>query len=78
MAADQAAFMATVKPLSLASQLPQGSRYQQEMSMHGISQSAVWLKEPSSAVGVIIVTSAALPRQPPVQQWINRWKISWR
>lgn len=29
--------------------------------MHGISQSAVWLKEPSTNAGVIIVTSAALP-----------------
>ncbi|HEF4759618.1 TPA: transketolase [Pseudomonas putida] len=29
--------------------------------MHAISQSAVWLKEPSANAGVIIVTSAVLP-----------------
>ncbi|WP_062378685.1 hypothetical protein [Pseudomonas abietaniphila] len=30
--------------------------------MHAISQSAVWIKEPSADVGVVIVTSAALPQ----------------
>ncbi|SDH51716.1 hypothetical protein SAMN05216588_105107 [Pseudomonas flavescens] len=29
--------------------------------MHAISQSAVWIKEPSADVGVVIITSAALP-----------------
>ncbi|BBH31255.1 transketolase [Pseudomonas sp. St290] len=30
--------------------------------MHAISQSAVWIKEPSADAGVVIVTSAALPK----------------
>ncbi|TFF03461.1 transketolase [Pseudomonas sp. BCA14] len=30
--------------------------------MHAISQSAVWIKEPSADVGVVIVTSAELPK----------------
>ncbi|VVP80779.1 hypothetical protein PS914_02171 [Pseudomonas fluorescens] len=30
--------------------------------MHAISQSAVWVKEPSADAGVVIVTSAALPK----------------
>ncbi|WDY56924.1 transketolase [Pseudomonas sp. PSKL.D1] len=30
--------------------------------MHAAAQSAVWVKEPSSDAGVIIVTSAALPK----------------
>jgi len=29
--------------------------------MHAITQSAVWIKEPSADAGVVIVTSAALP-----------------
>ena len=29
--------------------------------MHGISQSAIWVKEPLAETGVVIVTSAALP-----------------
>ncbi|WP_392890058.1 transketolase [Pseudomonas migulae] len=30
--------------------------------MHATSQSAVWIKEPSMEAGVVIVTSAALPK----------------
>ena len=30
--------------------------------MHATSQSAVWIKEPSAEAGVVIVTSAALPK----------------
>ncbi|WP_455911932.1 transketolase [Pseudomonas putida] len=30
--------------------------------MHAISQSAVWIKQPSADAGVVIVTSAALPQ----------------
>lgn len=30
--------------------------------MHAISQSAVWIKEPSADAGVVIVTSATLPK----------------
>ncbi|ROM52195.1 transketolase [Pseudomonas poae] len=30
--------------------------------MHAISQSAVWIKEPSADVGVVIVTSVELPK----------------
>ncbi|NUU36123.1 transketolase [Pseudomonas sp. C2B4] len=43
--------------------------------MHAISQSAVWLKEPSVNAGVVIVTSAALPQYmiDKLHQSIDDW-----